>query len=75
MSTWLAVSMRSSSAQHADLDAVVDAALDQRLAVERQRLPGRIANLAGQAEAAGRIAVRAGIALHEDAVENRLSSG
>ena len=52
--------------------AVVDAALDQVVAVAGQRLMRRVGDLAGQAEAARRIAVRAGVALDEDAVEHRV---
>ena len=44
------------------------------VAIARQRLVLRVGDLAGEPEAAGRVAVRAGVALNEDAVEN-VSSG
>src|SRR5262249_51046174 len=56
-------------AEDAYLATVIDAAADEVVAFARQGLVRRVSDLAGQAEAARRIAVRAGIALHEDAVE------
>ncbi len=58
--------------EHADLDAIGDAQVDQFLSIHRQRFVRRVRDLAGDAEAAGRIAMRAGIALHEDAMKDRL---
>ena len=49
---------------------IFDAKLDEVVAVAGQGLARRVGHLAGQAESAGRIAVRAGVALHEDAVED-----
>ena len=58
---------------HAYRDALLNAALDQRVAVYRQRLMRRIADFASQAAAAGRVAEGAGVALYEDAMKQRLA--
>src|SRR5581483_1013336 len=53
-----------------DAPAVVDAPLDQRIAVDGKRLRRRVGDLAGESEAARRIAVGARVPLHEDAMED-----
>src|SRR5207302_6794896 len=47
-----------------------DAAADQGVAIAGERLMFGVRDLAGQAEAARWIAMRAGVALHEDAMED-----
>ena len=58
--------------EKSDFVAVLDTAPDQGFALARQRLVLGIGDLTGQAESAVRIAMRAGIALHENAMEHRV---
>jgi hypothetical protein len=56
--------------EQTDLPAIVDATLNQRLAITGQRLIARaISDLTGQAKSTGRVAVRAGVALNEGTME------
>ena len=58
------------SIDDADLDAFSYAALDQFFALAGQRFVFGIRNFASQSKSPGRIAVRAGVSLDKNAVEN-----
>ena len=73
MSTWLAAQIGSSASKMPTLMAVLDAAAGSgRRRRTAAACSGAVGDLARQAEAARRVAVRAGVALHEDAVEDRV---
>src|SRR5690606_247077 len=56
----------------ANAAAGLDATLDEVVTVAGQRLVLRVRDLAGQPESAGRVAVRTGVSLDGDAVEDRV---